>query len=73
MENIINIKAHAIIGELVERKDLAYDQWRDLMIVGGVCFALAEQYDTAQQWFSSLLKREPDDERAKAAMAAWKN
>ena len=65
-------KAHALVGEMVERKHHNNDQWRELMIVGGVMFAVGGQPETAREWFETLRQHAPGEERAAVALAAWK-
>jgi len=66
-------KAHALIAKLMEQRNLDNDQWRDLMIVGGVLFVLGGQQETAKEWFENLRRHAPGDERATVALAAWKD
>ena len=65
-------RTHALVGEMIEQKHLDNDQWRELMIVGGVLFAVGGQPETAKEWFETLRQHAPDEERAKVALAAWK-
>jgi hypothetical protein len=65
-------KAHALVGAMIERRHLDNDQWRELMVVGGVLFAVGGQPETARDWFQNLLQHAPDDDRGRTALAAWK-
>lgn len=66
-------KAGLILDELGKRPDLTQTQWRNLMIPGGVALALAGDKNSAKEWFNTLLQNYPDDEDAKAALAAFTN
>ena len=66
-------EAGHLIAELNEPRDLAPPQRADLMLVGGVYFALTQQPNAAKDWFEALIKFAPTDERGKAAMAAWQD
>jgi tetratricopeptide (TPR) repeat protein len=61
-------KAEAIVRDIYGRKDLPAVQWRDLTFLGGICYALKNENESAKSWLTAVLNAYPGDSQAKAAL-----